>query len=290
MQKSALGKIFLFTAFSIIVKIYGQEYIPMDFDHGVWIEETRTGTEYRDIQHFSQGDTLLDGELFYKLFEISVAYSSFDPYPTVSPKTLIGFIKENTFQQVIYKSLDEDNFRIIYDFNLSLGDTIDMPAGPFVVNSIDSMEYCGRYHKRYIHSIESGHHPIVLTEGIGYSNGLLGYDGFSQGVEIYDILKCYMEWGNDQCFKCDFILGDASYENLISIYPNPAKNEIRIHTIKQPTYISLHNLHGLRVFMKENINSKYNTISLLGYEPGIFLVKIGYDDYAFESATIIKSQ
>lgn len=271
------------------VDTISQKYVPMNFTDGVWIEESRVGANNTDKQFHCNGDTIIGEEIYFKLYEMCVNYIEPTFLPDTVPPTHIGFIKENESKQVLFRMLDDTYFSVIYDFNLSLGDTINMPSEPFIINSIDSVEFCGKYHKRYIHSIESGKYPVTLTEGIGYSNGLFGLEGIFNGVEAYDRLECYTEWGNEQCDDCQVLLSESGRISFLSVYPNPTNGDIRISSSIPFLNIAIYNLSGIKLFSTGNTSSNSQFIPFRNYPPGIYLITVWYDNQSYESVKIIKN-
>jgi hypothetical protein len=78
----------------------------------------------------------------------------------------------------------------------------------FSITKTDSIEYCGKYHKRFILNSQP---PETLIEGIGFSNGLLGFQNDPSIGESYYELYCYTEWNNLQCPDCELLLNPQEY-------------------------------------------------------------------------------
>ena len=60
----------------------------------------------------------------------------------------------------------------------------------------------------------------------------------------------------------------------LSIFPNPAKNELRISTDTEISAYELYNLTGKLMFKNMNVNSKSTTIYINGLNSGLYLAKI----------------
>jgi len=262
----------------------------MNFAQGVWIEESRSGISYVDRQHFCQGDTMIQDERYFNLLELRVDYNLQSGKPVTS-LSLLGFIRENESKQVVFKKTDNSSSFVIYDYNVSLGDTLEVSTklGPFIVNSIDSIEYCGRYHKRYVNRIVDNSFSVALIEGIGYTNGLLGYEGFLIAVEAYDRLKCYTEWDNVQCSDCDLLLDEPVEKSYLTVYPNPVFEKVRISSTFPFNRVSIYNLNGIQIFSSEYTNSYSQTIPLNEYSSGIYLVRVWFNDHSYSNTTIYKN-
>ena len=76
----------------------------------------------------------------------------------------------------------------------------------------------------------------------------------------------------------DFDTDDLELLDL-SIYPNPAKNEIRISTDTEISTYELFDLTGKLIYNKMNINSKSTTIYRNGLNSGLYLTKITDTNY-----------
>ncbi len=234
---------------------YAQEYSPMNFEQGVWIEEGFSKPFYNYSQIYCQGDTLLEGYIYNKLYEFGLQ-ETMTRYDTV-PSHYIGAVRENDNKQVMFWGISDTAFTVIYDFNLSIGDTISMENEVFIAESIDSVEICGRYHKRYVQRIFNGQFSETLIEGVGYSGGFLGYFwGFPGGAfESYLRLKCYTEWDNQLCLDCKLLLvtNDRTRTSYIQVYPNPVTRGQSVHiTFNQPLKyprIEIYNTLGQQVDM-----------------------------------------
>ena len=190
---------------------YNQDYIPFNFQDGIWIEEEFCKGDMINRQLFCKGDTLINNQTYNKLYEFTISFYEPGYYPDTIFTHYVGAIRNNESKQVLYRSTWDTSDIIIYDFNLNLGDTIDLADGKFIITDIDSVEYCGRYHKRYIESLSFPFFPIVLVEGIGFSNGLLGYYGYFGNGEYYNQLICYTERNNRQCADCKLWLEETEY-------------------------------------------------------------------------------
>ena len=131
---------------------FSQDYIPMNFNDGVWDEyftEPPPGNS-EEITKFCCGDTTIGNLMYYKLYEEKLV----EPYlgdHYYTPSSLIGFIRNSENRTVQYIPKGEKDPVTIYNFNVSLGDTIYgvNQWEYFVVKVIDSVEIAGRYHKRY---------------------------------------------------------------------------------------------------------------------------------------------
>ena len=173
-------KLLLFILVLIQMELSGQGYIPFNFENGIWICDW--GSYGGDIvrgeeQYYCKGDTIIDGNLYYKLYNYTKEIS-YSPEPDkVLYDGYYGAIRNLDNKQVEIIYYYDDFSKIIYDFNLSIGDTIKKGYGsyetePLIVLSIDSIEFCGKYHKRFNLNDSSIIHQRLI-EGIGFSSGFI---------------------------------------------------------------------------------------------------------------------
>ena len=177
-----------------------QSYQPFDFENGNWLCYYYKkggmfggghGTYYAkdSVNFYCNGDTII-GENKYK----KVYYSGYTSSQIVERTYIHGYygaIRNNIDNKqvlFIYKDTHNANEKILYDFNIKLGDSLqvscmlDDEKEPIVL--IDSVIYCNQYHRCYVTS--SG---FRLTEGIGNDDGL-----FAISCMTYiGSLLCYSE-------------------------------------------------------------------------------------------------
>ena len=115
-------------------------------------------------QYYCQGDTIIDGKTFNKLYEFSISYYEPYFYPDTTFAHYISAIRNNDSKQVFYRNLYGTSETLIYEFNLNVGDTIFREVDNFVINETDSIEYCGIYRKRYIQKILDPYFPEIISK------------------------------------------------------------------------------------------------------------------------------
>lgn len=198
----------------------------------------------------------------------------------------VGAIRNSENKQVLFKGIEgPDSIIVIYDFDISVGDTIYTRDDDLIIHSIDSIQICGRYHKRYL-----GNGSKFVTEGVGYSNGLLGFFYYfdSNGEQIR-FLDCYTEKDNPECPVCWNFLTAQPKSIKSSVYPVPTANIIRINSAKPITRIRIFDLTGKVVFAKtyHHIFQLEETADFLS--PGIYLVETSFSDHTAETSRIVKN-
>ena len=290
----SLNLIFSISGFLLLflppLEIFAQKYIPVNFEKGVWIDEGYVKEMSRSkSQFYCKRDTVVEGNDVFRLYELDGWPKIIEPGYDIYGPTLVGYIFENENKQVMFKYKDDPDFMMAYDFNIELGDTIDQGGYMFIVNDIDSVEYCGRYHKRYINNLRPGAlFPYTLTEGIGFANGLLGFYGIIEG-EAYEFLLCYTEWENSECAECEILVGENEKLVTSSVYPNPARESIRITSNSPIASLTLYNITGESVYVQEDIYVSSVEVQINGLPQGLYLIRIEHLDKYTSTSRFIKN-
>lgn len=142
-----------------------------------------------------------------------------------------GAIRQDTaLKKVFIVPRDSSNEKLLYDFNMAIGDTVrgylePEPGQPDVVLSIDSILIGTQYRKKW--KINQGY-DISLIEGIGWTFGLtepspqniLDGPGFT--------MMCFTENGatlypdtNSNCQLINSAGKIETRENVLAVFPNP---------------------------------------------------------------------
>jgi len=254
-----------------------QDYIPMDFENGVWIHKgyLKGPVDWYD-QLYCDGYLMMDGNKAYRLKKMTMYPKLNGPGYEIYGPSNQGFIYENGDMQVFYKREMEDEFEMIYDFNIGPNDTVDHGEDIFVVNAIDSVEICGRYHRRYMANRYCDFpEQNTITEGVGFSNGLLGTFNVVCGEASY-YLYCYTEWGNLECTDCSPIVGKIRNELRSVVYPNPASGSLRIDLARACSECTLviYDSIGKWVSTYSLNHSNCMEVDVSAYNPGIYFYNI----------------
>ena len=287
-------KIFLGLALllSFCETLFSQEYIPMNFNDGIWIEEyfePPGNTEI--IQKNCLGDTLIGNQLYYKLFEQKIVVPYLGSIDTTE-KVFLGFIGNSSEKIVRYISKGEVDPITIYNFDLNIGDTIVVEFDSFIIGVIDSVEICGRYHKRYSESGQgypSDPWSNALIEGIGYSNGLLGFSGsFNNGGEFSYILRCYSERASVDCENRAIFANINSMHPELKIFPNPVRNQINIRSDRLFSKIKVYDIYGREVYSENTLFTSYESLTIGDLSPGLYLISVQFTDHSHSFSRILK--
>jgi len=298
------GFILTISFFILTLCGFGQEYLPFDFEKGRWISNYWCGEsdDNISIQYYTKGDTLINDQLFKKLFCYSKNYKHSQRDPIIN-NSYVGAVRNNENKQVEYLESDLNHLVIIYDFNLQIGDTIKNGFGqfncvwefsgcsnnmPLVVITIDSINYCERYHKRFVFEQYDGHDQYLI-EGIGFNDGFM-FPQF-QPFEIITSLDCYTEVGNSDCEACDLLLSshEIDFNSSLSINPNPTNGLFSLKSNEQIEKIEIYDLLGNLVY-KDNSCPVVPTIHL-DLPNGIYLVKVKtFNDHLFSRKVVVKKE
>lgn len=224
---------------------------------------------------------------YFKLYESTVIFNPVSP--DTSYHDYLGLIRNSKNKTVTYIPVNKTESIVIYDFNINIEDTIIGNLDQFIVNGIDSVEICGKYHKRYIQDTGSQEPSETLTEGVGFSNGLLGhFNSFDQYGESRISLVCYTDNDNSDCSGCDLINKIKEYRAKIHLFPNPFKGRLAISSSQPMAEIMIINYNGIEQFRAEINDDVYIDLSLQHIESGIYIIKIVFSDNKMKTYTVIK--
>jgi len=200
-------------------------------------------------QNIIHGDTLMDGVLYQKLYTTfhftTTAYMP-APFPPVisNSQDIVGptFIRHDTFENKVYYRPGVDSTeRIIYDFNLQVGDMTPMQSPIFelagVIDSIENGSLFGSPVKKFYPAGIGGdpfYQENYILEGVGGSNGLTYFQPVLLLVSggIYTTsLTCFQSGdhiyspSNSDCPFLEYVSTDQAISEApaVSIAPNPTQ-------------------------------------------------------------------
>ena len=153
-------------------------YYPFPDSNAVW-REYESGTyassppvgECYDYENRYMGDTIIGAFTYKKIWKYGAHYG-YNCSTYINPiNYYVGAIRQDTLQRKIYFLPPFQNTdTLLYDFNLSLGDTLPPSytnCTTNIVSSVDSVLVGAMYRKRF------GLGYTYLIEGIGNTFGLL---------------------------------------------------------------------------------------------------------------------
>jgi len=196
------------------------------------------GSYYQNNSYQVQYDTLIQDNSFKTIFFTA------DSVFNLSNSSYHSAVRE-VEDKWYFIPENENQEYLLYDFDVTIEDTIPINnpwedgRRDLIVFSKDSIELNDGFHKTFdvgIYDGPSGQPHVIDTwiKGIGSKNGL-----FYSGFFLFDIgfrLLCFRE-GQDLVYlnspngSCGYIHVGVKKNNtskLISIYPNPIKNQLHI--------------------------------------------------------------
>jgi len=271
--------------------INAQKYTPFDFENGIWTDVyyVKNGlygqpTDYYST-YYTKGDTIINKKKYYKL------YYEYLPVPSLGsaqkPLTIFwGVIRNDTLQRQV-KVLKLENSspidsieRVLYDFNLKIGDTIyDNSYEMAKIISIDSIEICGIFYKRFKTNKEcfgykySDSSKVALIEGIGYNCGFIEHIFYYHEFAYY--LGCYTERGNDFCEKCADWTVNIKEQSLKPEKPeiiyNQQLQELQLTGTEKIKLIKIVSVSGKTIYDWNQCKNN-SSLSLTSLRKGIYIV------------------
>jgi len=270
-MKNLLLIFFCFISFPAISQNYLDETCIWKIKDYAWVDLVYFNADYHD---YIDGDTLVDGVDYYKLFRKGTLIQGFTPTDSMFINEIdhyLGAIREedNTW---IWVEKDSLSPKLLYDFNLEEGDSIALGNTNYNLILTDSIFHEGVYKKVYnlegiIFDFIEGFGlitgvvaPLVVPESISY------IQCFNKGGENLnpDLTEIENQFNGGFQFEdvesCgQLVSGIDNLDNLkfdIQIFPNPFINEISIETDFEMESIVIFNSIGKAVFnKKENLNN-----------------------------------
>lgn len=273
-------------------------------------ESSEPGQEfghYSDEQNIIHGDTIINGLRYFKLystFHNTLVVNIFPPlmidsYDSIGPT----FLRYDTLlHSVYYLPAVDSTERLIYNFNLVVGDTTPMqsPAYPSIVTSIDTLTLFGVPVRRFFVGPANPPWPDtrnVIIEGMGGTNGLTyyqpewdvvsgGYYGtrficFQYGDSIYSPY-------NSECPFIDYIsaTNPVSDEFILTIGPNPTRDIFSL-TISEELLNSTFTIVDFlgRVIQSFKLTELNTTVQL--HSPGIYFWRLEQDRRLIRTGKVI---
>jgi hypothetical protein len=227
-----------------LINLGSQDYIPFDLERGEWYcyysikggffgGHGSSAYSSDQLKFYCKGNTIFNDTVYKKIFYAGYTSSVDNPKNYVSG--YLGAIRNDTINKKVWY-----NDKVLYDFNIQIGDTLHFGCHFYKVDSYDSIEYCKIYHQRY-RIINFDNDTIHLIEGVGLDAGLIP----RECAPNRGSLLCYREGTNELCINCeDFTSIDDPLFTLIEIYPNPTDGVINIVNHEQISLIEIYDLNG----------------------------------------------
>jgi hypothetical protein len=235
-------------------------------------------------------DTLINNTHYNKIFRCNDTLNlSWQLFPE--------FIRQDTNK--VYIRTNESTERLIYDFNLSIGDTISqenfqIDETNWILTEIDTVYLYGYWRKQWTFKNmdygPSGPEDIWI-EGIGSTYGFNTPGNFM--LEVFTLLLCVKQgetyiYRNPYLNSCYIYYSDLKVEEYINdfqILPNPCKDYITIKTDNNNFNYTIITLLGQTITSGSLYRDSKLDISEL--RKGIYIIRFKTDNYYF-NRTLLK--
>jgi len=216
-----------------------QDYYPFPDSNAIWNNRSYW-SPYKWINRYGiYGDTIINNQHYKKIYQIED-----DSTLNINNMTYYAGIRENDSKQIFVKFEEYEFEFLIYDFSLSVGDTVitNAPDGylnwlPCVITGIDTIELENNQYRRRFKINDWGEYEYWI-EGIGSIGGLF-YPVLDYLSGTINNLLCFKHndtavyIDNPDCDKCFCSLATSTEEiteriNKIIIYPIPATTKLII--------------------------------------------------------------
>lgn len=222
----------------------------------------------------------------------------------VQLNSYLGAVRTNEERQVLFIAPEDTISYIIYDFSLSIGDTInwtrpdDFEDFKAYVSQIDSIIVEDVFRKR-IHLEVFANLPDIWIEGIGSEFGFFSTFGYRSWEKIIHELMCYRDsqisqytfHGYGGCSTCDIVMSSEGfiYNPGITIYPNPITNEAKIMIPDGmiPIQLRIFDLCGRLVISKSLGGNFPIALNREELKKGILFLEISDENYNLYNSKII---
>ncbi|MBP6680265.1 MAG: T9SS type A sorting domain-containing protein [Saprospiraceae bacterium] len=287
-------------------------------DGSRWVYHTHESSEpgqyfvhSSDEQIIIHGDTLIGALEYFKLYttrhniqEVFLDYPvphtlKIHSYDSIGP----AFLRYDTLvKRVYYLPGIDSTERLIYDFNLQVGDTIPMHSSYFtstVIRSIDTITIFGVQVKRFLFDFPDNSFDYFnfIVEGMGGSNGLTYFQplyGWVSG-EIYSTnINCFQYQDSiyapydGECPFIDFIsaVEPISENHTLSISPNPTQGLFTVTISEELLNATCAIVDCLgrvtHIFKLTELNTTAQLCS-----PGLYFWRIEHDGHVIQTGKLI---
>ncbi|MBK8547802.1 MAG: T9SS type A sorting domain-containing protein [Saprospiraceae bacterium] len=263
-------------------------------DNARWVYQTEESYEPGQIFMYSGleentilGDTILDGTLHKKLYKRFIHYNSTKPpFPHLGTNTTSyekrgpTFIRyDSSANKVYYREHADSLETLIYNFNLAIGDTINLRSEYFIGNNvkrIDTIPLFEGFHKLFILDTFDYPYRNGIISGVGGLNGLTynqpAFGALGGGILMTDLVcfefndSTYLSpWATHMQIPCpsrsDFLSSatDIKKDGLV-VFPNPNTGSF---TLKIPEELVgssyfIYNKTGAVMYSSEITQSPFN--------------------------------
>ncbi|NQV03511.1 MAG: T9SS type A sorting domain-containing protein [Bacteroidia bacterium] len=296
-----MKSLFILPLFFFIYSLQAQNYHPIVENGKLW-----------SIYHVYGNP--MDPFSLYNKFTDDTVFAGYTWKKVVSSRDSVvlgwsraGFMREDPDHRVYFKNSIGSITWLYYDFNLSIGDTINPydPDTQYVLDSITSFELLdGEFRNRYVLRFINPFGGLdscytYWIEGIGSMHGLLQpvmclLAGDNPALICYwedDVLK-YHNPDFPECYVVTGIRDSRSMIRDILIYPNPAKEILSIEfkrAASTPIIFELFDLCG-NLAIRQTLEHPKTKLSLndTGVAPGLYLYRISEKEGVIKTGKLLR--
>jgi len=278
MKSTILSFIFIL-CFSHFMKALDYEYVPLVNEEHIWsyCDARRIGSgpvEY-DLKYFHfqiKGDTVIQNITYKKVYADCSS----------NPTNYAASIREENKKVYVVK-LNEQQEKLTYDFNMEVGDRIQIDDYRYYeVSKIDMIEIAGKLRKCY-----NDFYGGKMIEGIGTLSGNFFLYPFD-GILLYDIGRRfnYQKQGSEIVYKtnefyfnaddCDPVATNKIKKaNDIQVVFNPANNQFQIIGLSSGNSYSfeLIDITGKRL-MINSVSKDNNCFNVNNLIQGLYIYRL----------------
>lgn len=277
----------LLILFVAAIAAQAQSYIPFPTSNTIWTQ--RHGNGDTTPSYFCYGltseDTTINLLNYHRLFKSADTI--------FQPSECVGGLREDSMRRVYFYDYAAGHERMLYDFMVQPGDTVDYdPGSAGIVSSIDSVDLSGVFHKRINFQSYDGNFWIygAWIEGMGNSSvgGLLGPAMLQPTCDCAENIICFRqdgEWlyhnpayNTVDCLESTLAVKELSENKAtITLYPNPLTGTGTIH-ISNPAAGGNVQVYDCRGVLLHQYPVQGNTdiaISSSEYAAGIYFYHFG---------------
>lgn len=297
--------LFLFNWF--FVSLIAQNYTPFSDSTSYWTvfkTDSITLMNYKVYYKIENKDTII-GQFTYRQLHLTDSFNNINQS--------IGAIRNDSVnKKVFYYDYNLNIDTLLYDFNLSIGDTlrktfIHSLSDTLVVDSINSINLNGNNHKVYFLKWSSYpfkiHYSII--EGIGSTYGLFekmfGQEWhfnnnfgdtlycfkYLQNYSLYDHGMLHYNQPISICELINNISDNYLQKEIINLYPNPLTEKSKIYfNDYSKKQIFIHDVYG-KIIKKISTNEPEFKLNKNEFTKGVYFVKTLSSQSTFDSVKFI---
>lgn len=284
------------------------QYVPIPTDSANW--NYGYGGKYHSLNFHlivKGDDTTINSIKYTKLYYRESApvvyppgtFYNNEPIPNYAnkPDSYHGGLREVNKKVYIKLTSGADTLdKIIYDFNLNIGDTMprfQVPSKPEnIIDKIDTVTINGIDRKRFISygrnsngSINYNFTQATVIEGIGSSTGLIEYSSYMYLNRWFTCFVSSSAWYIVDTQRCAYTyeygtptnIQTVSTQETINIYPNPTTDVVNIEA-PTGTRITIYNSTG-RMLLSKTSTALKEKMDINHLPSGLYIINL-YNEQA----------